>query len=159
MAEGSSVRLSEEAGDLSLFQIKNVCGVHPGCYSIHHASSDVLDRSSYSKIKLYKFLLHLYRQLFSFKISSFARRWPIRFFFKHRRVIYLRVNQLDAQNFCFTISLFHTSTCFEHVCPSPGGQNCIYTASGIITPIGGRLVSLNLCTRRPPICVMIPEAV
>ena len=52
-----------------------------------------------------------------------------------------------------------------------------YTASGIITPIGGRLMyrliedyiyrvlissdesSLNLCTRRPPTGVMIPEAV
>jgi len=41
-----------------------------------------------------------------------------------------------------------------------------FTASGIIKPIGGRLVhrlredsSLNLCTRRPPIRVMIPEAV
>ena len=26
------------------------------------------------------------------------------------------VNQLDEQNFCFTISLFHASTCFEHMC-------------------------------------------
>jgi len=26
------------------------------------------------------------------------------------------INQLDAQIFCFTISLFHTSTCFEHMC-------------------------------------------
>ena len=40
-----------------------------------------------------------------------------------------------------------------------------YTASGIITPIGGRLVHklredcLNLCTRRTPIGVMISEAV
>ena len=37
-----------------------------------------------------------------------------------------------------------------------------YTASGIITPIGGRLVHRlreHLCTRRPPIGVMIPEAV
>ena len=41
-----------------------------------------------------------------------------------------------------------------------------YTASGIITPIGGRLMHtlredsyLNLCTRQPPIGVMIPEAV
>jgi len=25
------------------------------------------------------------------------------------------INQLDAQKFCFTISLFHASTCFEHV--------------------------------------------
>jgi len=40
-----------------------------------------------------------------------------------------------------------------------------YTASGIITPIGGHLVhklkvsSLNLCTRQPPVGAMIPEAV
>ena len=25
------------------------------------------------------------------------------------------INQLDAQNFCFTISLFQASTCFEHM--------------------------------------------
>jgi len=53
-------------------------------------------------------------------------------------------NRLDAQTFCFTISLFHASTCFEYMCSSSGGQNCItqplvsshlhYTASGIITP-------------------------
>ena len=35
------------------------------------------------------------------------------------------INQLDAQNFCFTISLFHASTCFKHMCSSSGGQNCI----------------------------------
>jgi len=35
------------------------------------------------------------------------------------------INQLDAQNFCFTIGLFHASTCFEHMCSSSGGQNCI----------------------------------
>jgi len=40
-----------------------------------------------------------------------------------------------------------------------------YTASGIITPVGGRPVhglgesSLNLCTGRPPTGVMIPDAV
>jgi len=34
-------------------------------------------------------------------------------------------NQIDAQNFCFTISLFHAYTCFEHMCSSSGGQNCI----------------------------------
>ena len=26
------------------------------------------------------------------------------------------INQLAAQNFCFTKSLFHASTCFEHMC-------------------------------------------
>ena len=26
------------------------------------------------------------------------------------------INQLDAHNFCFTISIFHASTCFEHMC-------------------------------------------
>jgi len=35
------------------------------------------------------------------------------------------MNQLDAKNFCFTICLFHASTCFEHMCSSSGGQNCI----------------------------------
>ena len=33
-----------------------------------------------------------------------------------------------------------------------------YTASGIITPVGGR-PSLYLCTGRPPTGVMIPDAV
>jgi len=75
------------------------------------------------------------------------------------------INQLDAQNFCFTISLFHASTCFEHHVLISRRSKLYYTASGIITPIGGRLVhklredSLNLCTRRPPISVTIPEAV
>ena len=51
------------------------------------------------------------------------------------------------------------------MCSSSGGQKLYYTASGIITPIGGRPVhrlredSLNLCTGRPPIGVMIQEAV
>ena len=35
------------------------------------------------------------------------------------------INQIDAQNFCFTISLFHASTRFEHTCSSSGGQNFI----------------------------------
>jgi len=26
------------------------------------------------------------------------------------------INQIDAQNFCLTISLFHSSTGFEHMC-------------------------------------------
>jgi len=26
------------------------------------------------------------------------------------------IKQLDAQNVCFTVSLFHASTCFEHMC-------------------------------------------
>ena len=42
----------------------------------------------------------------------------------HLSVFISVINQLDAQNFCFTISLFHASTCFEHVCSS-WGQNCI----------------------------------
>jgi len=35
------------------------------------------------------------------------------------------INQLDAQNFGFTISLFHAYKCFEHMCSSSGGQNWI----------------------------------
>jgi len=51
------------------------------------------------------------------------------------------------------------------ICSSSGGQNCYYTAYGIITPVGGRPVrkmrhdSLNLRTGRPPTGVTIPYAV
>ena len=66
-------------------------------------------------------------------------------------MIYLNINQLDALNF---MSLFHASTCFEHMCSSSGGQNCTIQS----------LVPLHLqvavpCTGRPPVGVMIPEAV
>jgi len=37
--------------------------------------------------------------------------------------LFLNINQLDALN--FIISLFQASTCFEHMCLSSGGQNCI----------------------------------
>ena len=43
----------------------------------------------------------------------------------HLSIFISVINQLDAQNFCFIISLFHASTCFEHTCSSSGGQNCI----------------------------------
>jgi len=38
--------------------------------------------------------------------SDFKTSWAI---------FILVINQLDAQNFCFTISLFPAATCFEHV--------------------------------------------
>jgi len=44
---------------------------------------------------------------------------------KEERKFISVINQLDAQNFGFTTSLFHASTCFEHMCSSSGGQNCI----------------------------------
>ena len=83
----------------------------------------------------------------------------------HLSIFILVINQLDAQNFCFTVSLFHASTCFtislfhasacftislfhasacfEHHMLIIRKSKLYYTASGIITPIG----------------VMIPEAV
>jgi len=58
----------------------------------------------------------------------------------HLSIFMSVINQLYAQKFCFTISLFHAFTCFEHMCSSSGVQNLYYRASGIITPIGGRPV-------------------
>jgi len=37
--------------------------------------------------------------------------------------LFININQLDALK--FVISLFQASTCFEHMCPPSGGQNCI----------------------------------
>ena len=50
--------------------------------------------------------------------------------------IYLDINQLDALN--FIMSLFHASTCFEHYVVIVRRSKLYYTASGTITPIGGR---------------------
>jgi len=64
----------------------------------------------------------------------------------HLSIFILVINQLDAQNFCFTISLFHASTCFEHHVLIMRRTKLYYTASGIITPIGGRpVVNLSTC--------------
>jgi len=40
----------------------------------------------------------------------------------------------------FTVSLFHASTCFEYHVLIVRTSKLYYTASGIITPIGGRPV-------------------
>jgi len=34
----------------------------------------------------------------------------------HLSIFISVINQLDVQSFCFTITLFHASTCFEHMC-------------------------------------------
>ena len=52
--------------------------------------------------------------------------------------IYLNIKQLGALN--FIMSLFHASTCFEHYVLFVRRAKLYCTASGIITPIGGRLV-------------------
>ena len=52
----------------------------------------------------------------------------------------LVINQIYAQNFCFTISLFHASTCFEHHVLNIRRSKLYYTASDIITPIDDRPV-------------------
>jgi len=75
----------------------------------------------------------------------------------------LVINQLHAQKFCFTISLFHASTCFEHYCANHQEVKLYYTASGIITlcrwPSGAQVESGLLCTGQPPTSVTIPDAV
>jgi hypothetical protein len=53
------------------------------------------------------------------------------------------INPLDAQNFCFTISLFCSHYTFRGHVLIIRRSKLHYTASGIVTPIG----------------VMIPEAV
>jgi hypothetical protein len=34
----------------------------------------------------------------------------------HLSIFISVINQIDAQYFCFTISLFHACACFEHMC-------------------------------------------
>jgi len=55
------------------------------------------------------------------------------FYFADRasQYIYHNINHLDALN--FIMSLFHASTCFEHMCSSSGGQNCSQPMHGTAT--------------------------
>jgi len=73
----------------------------------------------------------------------------------HLCIFIFVINQLDAQNFCFTINLFHASTCFEHHVLIIRRSKLYYTASGMITLCGWP-------SRAPdghPQNVMIPAAV
>jgi len=51
----------------------------------------------------------------------------------HLSIFILVINQLDAQNFYFTESLFHASTSFEYSVLIISGSELHYTASCIIT--------------------------
>ena len=52
----------------------------------------------------------------------------------------LAINQLNAQILVLIISLLYASTCFEHYVLIIRWSKLYYTASGIITPVGGRPV-------------------
>ena len=62
----------------------------------------------------------------------------------HLSIFILVINQRDSQNVCFTIILFHASTCFKHYVLIIRRSTFYYAASGVITPKIG---------------VMTPEAV
>jgi len=47
---------------------------------------------------------------------------------------------------------------FRALCAHHQGSKLCYTASGVITPVGGRPLH-RLCTERPPTGVMTPDAV
>ena len=72
-------------------------------------------------IFLPSFLSFFFFFFLSLSLLYFTLIWLI----VHLSIFISVINQLVAQNFCFTISLFHASTCFEHMCSSSGGQNCI----------------------------------
>ena len=57
----------------------------------------------------------------------------------HLSIFISVINQLDAQNFCFTVSLFHVYMFQAHVLIIRRSK-LHYTASGIVTPIGDHLV-------------------
>ena len=68
------------------------------------------------------------RKVIKYGVQLDGQTIPCIFFFfiyfadRASQYIHLNINQLDTLN--FIMSLFHASTCFEHTCSSPGGQNC-----------------------------------
>jgi len=94
-------------------------------------------------------LYHLYKT-FSFFLcfadrasQSNLRNWPI----MHNLLFFL-------------ISLLHSSTCFEDLCSSPGGQNCVIQHLVSSYSVGGRLVRRLTCAPVGHLqSVTIPDAV
>jgi hypothetical protein len=80
----------------------------------------------------------------------------------HLGIFILVINQLDAQNFCFTISFISCLYMFRaHVLPNRSSK-LYYAASGVIKPAGGRPVQIPLSTCAPDShvqSVVIPDAV
>ena len=73
-------------------------------------------------------------------VYNFSSYFDVLLTVLHLSIFISVINQLDAQNFCFTISLFHASTCFEHMCskhiscdyvPIIRRNNCILATLGI----------------------------
>ena len=58
----------------------------------------------------------------------------------HLRII-LVINKIKCTKSYFIISLLYASTCFEHYVFTIRRSKLYYTASGIITSVGGRLLS------------------
>ena len=59
-------------------------------------------------------------------------------YYYNTNIVYLSKLTNLLHKICFTISLFHISTCFEHHVLIIRRSKLYYTASGIITPIGAR---------------------
>jgi len=65
----------------------------------------------------------------------------------HLSIFISVINQLDAQNLCFTISFISCLYLFRAHVLIIRRPKLHYTASGIIIPIGGRLVHRLLCSK------------
>ena len=92
--------------------------------------------------------------------------WSIFLYFVHRAFWYNDLTNL-MHKFFILIRLLYSCTCFEHCCAHLQEENCINTASGVVT-IFGWLFSTQVTGGSPPVTcvlnshtkiVMIPEAV
>ena len=100
-------------------------------------------KSVVSRLRVYQmFIIHVRRLQ---TVFFFIFCWPCILIY-----LFINIHQLDALN--FIIILFQASTCFENMCSSSGGQNCIIQS----------LVSSHLYVAvpgQPHIGVMIPDTV
>ena len=101
----------------------------------------------YIHVYIYAFSIYIYIHTYIYTYIHTYIHVFLYFADRASQYIYLNINQLDALN--FIMSLFHASKCFEHYVLIIRRSNSYYTASGIITPIGGRPVHspLSTCAR------------
>ena len=81
------------------------------CCTILHNLSDVLYRAIYHK-QMSRITSDM--QGYHCSSSRSTKRKHVLIKLQYKDFLYLNINQLDALN--FIMSLFHASTCFEHMC-------------------------------------------
>jgi len=121
------IKFWEEKTCICFLRYVNYCEIFLSVHSLILIASSTLHPNTHYVFATYTFLTTTLLHVSVCYAPSSGRTSYIcsQLFLTFCWPVILVINQLDAQNFCLPISLFHASPCFVHMCSTSGGQNCI----------------------------------